>query len=89
MVMVQVVITTEWYVINMPLQVKIFLTVPKNISSVQKMFHAVTAAGDDHAAVPRVRRGQGDLPAAARVPLPAARPHLPLRHVRVQVNISK
>ena len=24
MVMVQVVITTEWYVINMPLQVKIF-----------------------------------------------------------------
>ena len=54
MVMVQVVITTEWYVINMPLQVKIFLTVPKNISSVQKIFHAVTAAGDDHAAVPRV-----------------------------------
>ena len=54
MVMVQVVITTEWYVINMPLQVKIFLTVPKNISSVQKIFHAVTAAGDDHAAIPRV-----------------------------------
>ena len=58
-------------------------TVPKNISSVQQIFHAVTAAGDDHAAIPRVRRGQGNLPAAARVPLPAASPHLPLRHVRV------
>ena len=54
MVMVQVVITTEWYVINMPLQVKIFGLYQKIFRLYKKIFHAVTAAGDDHAAVPRV-----------------------------------
>ena len=41
MVMVQVVITTEWYVINMPLQVKIFGQYQKIFQLYQKLFHVV------------------------------------------------
>ena len=56
MVMVQVVITTEWYVINMPLQVKIFGLYQKifRLYVLNKKYLPLllTAAGDDHAAVP-------------------------------------
>ena len=58
MVMVQVVITTEWYVINMPLQVKIFGLYQKifrlYVLNKKYLTLLLTAAGDDHAAVPRV-----------------------------------
>ena len=75
--MVQVVITTEWYVINMPLQTKVTFLQKKNLN----LTHS-RPAGDER--LPRVQRFRGDVLASARLPRPPAHPHPRLRHRRLQ-----